>query len=514
MADRRDFLKVMGTALGCALLAGCGGGGGGAVGSGGTTGIGADGASTLPSGYKFTPVLRNGDTLTNGLTVVTNLVKRDGTRAPQDHPFAWYFNNQNRPVKPIGSRAPRSGLGNSVSVLGAFPGQSWVTDNGQLGFLALDSQGGRGFYMADLDTTRGTLSAVNIRKIVRIADVLPDAPSAVNFTPGDVGGTGTAAVRIQTGDNNRVSIYVYKDGRLTPLLSSYQRLPSLFPHGETTDSLYGALSVHDDDSILMAPTLASAWEHATIGQGLLYLPKAQVSAAKLVLHRGNLLPDTSSTIQTVSAFQLHDEGRYIVSGTANPPAALRSTVQRTGEGMPRTTYLLTGNVNEASSTARLLSADQALGVSRFRSADRTFAPGTVQFNPRIGSDGSSAYILHAGEGINSLYINGSHIATAKADATGTDLSPSGATITQLSAPVVGGDGQVFCVLGTPKGQELCLFSGGRAATLLRTGDVVGGRTVVTIVLGLAARQVNRSGRIGFRVDYTDMSSSLVIGEPV
>ena len=418
------------------------------------------------------------------------------------------------PPKSARLTTPRSGLGNSVSVLGAFPGQVWVTDNGQIGFLALDSSGGRGLYMADIDSTGSSLSAVNLRKVVRLGDVLPDAPSAVTFSPGDIGGTGTAALRIQTGDNNRVSIYVYKDGQLTPLLSQYQRIPSLFPNGEASDTLYGQISVHDDDSILVAPALASAWEHATLGQGLLYLPQASLNSARLVIHQGSLVPDTTATVQTISAFQLHDGGKFIVSGAANPPSALRSTVTSTSDGQARTTYLLTGNVNESVSRARLLSADRSLGVSRFRAADSSFANGTVQYNPRIGTDGTTAYILHLSNGVNALYINGSLKLTAKADATGTDLSPSGAVVTQLSAPVVASDGCVFCVLGTPKGQELCVFNGTSAASLLRTGDLIGERTVVTIVLGLAARQVNRSGRIGFRVDFSDMSSSIVIGEPV
>lgn len=517
MTDRREFLKVMGSALGCALLAGCGGGGGGpSAGTGGGGAVtGGGGTYSLPSGFRFTPVVRNGDLLTNGLSVVGNLVKKANTRAPQDHPFAWYFDNQTKTTPQARAGAmTRAAESKAASVLGALPGHVWVTDHGQLGFLALDNKGGRGFYLADLEETNGGPAAVNVRKVLRLGDRLPDAPSAVSFNPGDVGANGTVAMRVETGDNGRVTIYVYKDGQLTPLLSAYQRVPSLFPHGRISSMLYGAISVHDDDSILLAPPLASAWEMNTLGQGLLFLPKGSLRDSRLVMHAGNLLPDTTSTVQTISSFQLHDEGRFVVMGTANPPAAVRRQVPRTAEGAERLTYLLTGSVQASSSAPRLLSAHGSLGISKVRASDARFASGTMMYNPRIGPDGTTAYIVRSGVGRDLLMVNGSQVMGATRDGSGPDRSPAGNVVAQLSAPVVGSDGHVYCVLGTNKGYELCIFNGTSAATILRTGDVIEGRTVVSIVMGLAARQVNRAGRIAFRVDYADMTSSLVLGDPV
>lgn len=512
MANRREFLRLMGSAMGCALLAGCGGGGGGPSGisGGGGTG-GGGGAAPLPSGFRLTPVLDNGNSLGGGLSVVGNLVRGPSRRSPSDHPFAWYFDLQD---KQQGQRAPAVNP-KRTQILGAFPGQAWVTDQGQLGFLALDSQGSRGMYLADIDDSGPTPRAVNIRKVLRIGDLLPDkAVSAVNISAGDVGGNGTVAMRVETGDNGRVSVYVYKDGQLQPLLSTYQRIPSLFPRGSTSAMLFGAISVHDDDSILIAPPLTSAQDINSLGQGLLYLPNGRLSDAALVLHKGDMVADTTSTVRTIGTFQLHDDGRYIVMGSAIPAGYTNAQRPSGPEGTDPLTYLMTGNVRQGQSFPRLLSAHPSLGASRRRQTDQTFVEGTTLLTPRIGSDGTTAYVVQPQVGQMSLYINGNPVITAVRDGSGSVLSPGGSVVTELSAPVVGTGGHVYCVLGTRAGQELSIFNGTSAATIVRTGDPLGDRHVVSIVMGQTARQVNRAGRIAFRVDYTDATSSLVIGDPV
>src|SRR4051794_21094778 len=190
--SRRDFLSLVGVALGGVVLAR-----GSAYGSdGGHWGGPGGGGSSLPNGYRFFRIL----------TV--------------------------------------QGTANPVGRIARLDGGVMINDHSEILFHARNTDGRYGVYELTMDYSGAAPAIAGMRTVVEEGDTLPDGRTVGKIARGDTNANGSFAAVIET-TKDTPGVYVEKNkGGLQPLVSFLDPVPS---GGGNFGAFFGDLALHDND---------------------------------------------------------------------------------------------------------------------------------------------------------------------------------------------------------------------------------------------------------------------------
>jgi hypothetical protein len=127
----------------------------------------------------------------------------------------------------------------------------------------------------------------------------------------------------------------------------------------------------------------------------------------------------------------------------------------------------------------------------------------------MGPDGLTAYVLHTSETATTLYHHGLEILHSG------ERSPRGSTVGHIMPPVFGNNGEIYYVLMTRDGHELCAANGEEQRTLLARGDHLANdsRAVNSIMLGHTTDAIDGEGRLVFVTVFDDQTAAVTVGIP-
>ena len=298
MHNRRDFLKLLGFALG-ASLTGCGSSGGSGV-VGGTPGSGS-----LANGYQFTPLVTTGGTLPNRSVILAQA-------ADDELPF----------MGPVS-----------------------VNDLRHVSFHATDQSSRNGVYR--IDYQEGGRPTTAVKLVLKEGQALADGSVVDDISPGAVNNSDDCAYVVRDTEGKQ-SLQFGEGGE------NFQKF--LTPYDDVTGEvrLYGALhpevSVSDKGDVMICCNYREPDGYCR-GEGLFYIPAKTKTQAQRVLSKEDLLPGTNASISSFGIFDIDSSGNYLVHGSARP---LENAPE---DGVPLT-YLLQGRVGE---TPETLFAHPSLG---------------------------------------------------------------------------------------------------------------------------------------------------------
>lgn len=454
MTDRRDFMKLLGTALGTAFLTGCGSGS-----EDDFLGLapGTSLSSPLPNGYRFEPVLQTGSALPGG-----SFVSREPNKLP-------------------------------------FPGGLILHDSGQLFVHARDQQGRLGMYRFDRVFEQSKTSESRLAKLlVRKGDALPGGGTVKRFSLGDANQAGTYATAILA-DDKKQGLFLHRDGSgLQRVLGQFTPLPAF--GGEISGHFGQTVSIHDNEDLLFVAHYTHTGRSQKNGQALFFSENARVESTFPVVAQGDVLPGSTWTVASLGIGVLHDERGYIVQGTGQP-AGLRSRTHTRSRNRMQETFVLRGQVGQP---FQLLEAHEQVG--------RHVANGSTIYGPRLGPGRRHITIAHLDQDRTEVRLNGQKLLTAD-NGRGGNPSPLGHPILSFLPPSMA-EGLAFFQVFTTAGMELVVTNGTNWRTLLSRGDVLGGKTINTLFFGALPRQATRRGYLAGVVEFTDKTHAVLVGSPV
>ena len=466
MIKRRDFMKLLGAAVGGVMLPNCDG----VFSSGGGSG------SSLPNGYELSRVFSLGSSLPDGTSGL------DITQA---------------------SRSSRS-----VQFLS---GGVMMNDRSEIIFHCLDNNEVAGWYALTMDyTSFSSPRAVAITKLVRQGDDLPD-----NTTVSSVGNAATNAngtfVTLVGNSDNLPGVYRKVTGSGT-----FERAAGFGDAVPEANGTFGGnishLSMDSQDNLLLTGHYADQ-DTGRPYDALYYLHGGTVNEnGRILLRSDSLVPDADDIICGIGIPCLHQGGYYVVQAHASHTAS--STVEDAGRSdgsmAAYPTFLLKGRVDDVLDR-QLLAGSTSLKVSSRARATAQFEDGNLIMGPRVGTGGLTAYVVHKDNGGQVLYFDGSAVAS-----TGTRRD-DGYLVQTISAPVISSGGELFFMLGTDHGMELWACADGNSYRILSagvSGDYINGQKVNALVHGTHTQQTDSQGRICFLAEFEDQTTALVIGTPV
>ncbi len=281
--SRRQFLKLLGMAVG-ASLSGCGGGG---VPPGG-----AGPGNPAPLAYEFVPVIRSGQDL------------------------------------PAQARAASNGA--------PFMGGVVINDRRHVCFHCLDEQEVRGVYRVDV-SDQGVMEPV--RKVIREGDVLPDGTVVADFSDGELDNLDDYLFMVEDPEGVHSLQYCPGGGEFSPLCKDFQELNAGV---KLCGEIYPVEALSDDGRILCVSDYFDEDGEAE-GEGLFLMPADQPDQAQLIVAHGQLIPGTTACIKSIGVAELSSGGRYLIQGSASPTLD-DGSIDSSGSPM---TYVLTGVVGES-----------------------------------------------------------------------------------------------------------------------------------------------------------------------
>lgn len=443
------------------------------------SGCGSSGDSTIfdssnpssnPLAYRYVKLIKSGDPLPGGARLAPRLA---------------YSLNSNGDMPP------------------PFMGAVQLTDSRHVYFHALDENQTRGIYRIDVDAN-GARSEV--QEVIREGSVLPDGTVVKDFSDGDVNNGDDFVVVVENPEGTYKLEYARGGASFSPVVSSGGSLGNV----KLAEDIDQYQSVADDGTVLFVSEYMDD-EGDCQGEGLFVMPASRPEEARRVLAKGDLLPGTSSVIETFGATEINSAGFYLVQGSARPTAGTSAN------GRPLT-FLLRGVLGQ---TPSVLALDPALGNPRLSIA------GAALQCPRLSPEGNASFVLQtANEDQSSMFFvpvvqpgNG-RVELARADIGGgaglrPQLSPRGARILSFLPPVFGPRGLIYFQVFTDRGMELIVRHPRRLnSTVLARGDVVDGKRVETIIFGALPDCVNSNGEFAAIVEFDDGETDVYLGIPV
>lgn len=345
---RRDFMKLMGGALGGVALASCGG-------------RSSDEApiAPIPNGYTFYKIASSGDPLPGGNT------------------------------------------------LGAIPGAVMLNSANEVHFYGIDQTNTNGFYELLIDFNGSRPVVVQTRKVVREGDVLKDSKVVSRVNMGDTNRHGSFAATIQT-DDNLSGLYLERGKQgLEPIAGFQTTLPG---GGGKFGANFGDMDLHDNDDILIVSHFAPS-DTAQGHQGLFHLPGGEVNQqGRIVTSTRDQIPGTDGSLTGIGLIDMHDNGNYVMQAYGSNGGQLQQTAKMLGASMDAIapSMLMGGNVTNPFSRA-LKSTSPALktlGKSVFM-AD--VPVGAIKYGPRIGANNNAAFVNHVNDNHQVLHYNGKQV---------------------------------------------------------------------------------------------------------
>jgi hypothetical protein len=427
---------------------------------------------------------------------------RAGSGTPLPNGYAFYR------IFSTGEKLPDASTAHYLS------GLVKLNDNHQIIFHAGDEPDSQedgltvGIYEYTLDLSGSQPVILDRRKVVREGDELADGNHAIRVNLADHNDQGSVAVRLQTAEHKTQSIYLERNRAGFNQVVGYNQ-PA--PHGESLySSAISDFDLYNDDNLLV---VAHHYEKEgySAGEGLFYLPGPGANEpGRILVEAGDLLPGSNSAINKLGLTQGGGaNGSWVVQAHTEslPPTVPLSA----GSPPPRGSAIIGGSVNDpgperlslmAASTDMFLSqAFQAGGLIR----------GSINYGPRIGSDGQVAAVVHETATHMKLYHGGNLITSTGGK------TPTGRTITSLGGPAPASDGLVYYVGYSADQEELLVSNGETTASLLSSGgDLLSpnGAKLLTIAFGSAKDQVDSQGRLVFIGEFADQTLSVILGIPV
>ncbi len=447
MINRRDFIKLMGGALGGVALASCG-----------SRSSDETPVAPIPNGYTFYKLVSSGDPLPGGNT------------------------------------------------LGAIPGTVTINDKNEVCFYGLDQTNTNGFYEVQVDFDSSRPKVVQKRKVVREGDELKDKKVVSQINMADTNDHGSFAATIQT-DDNLSSLYLEREKQgLEPIAGLRTTLPG---GGGKFGGNFGDLDIHDNNDVLIVSHFAPS-DTAQGHQGLFHLPGGEVNQqGRIVASTRDAIPGTDGFLTGIGLIDMHDNGNYVMQAYGSNSSQLMQTTRKSAGIMDAvaSSMLISGNARNQFSKV-LKSASPSLKTVRKLVGMEDIAVGEIKYGPRIGAGNNAAYVNHINDNHQVLNYNGKQVVSVGS------VTPLGATIVSLSAPVVGSDGLLYYQASTDKGLELMVYNGPELRTILSKDDIVDGSVMRSFFFGFMPDQVDSSGRIVITGDFQDGSTSIVIGIPI
>jgi hypothetical protein len=455
---RRDFLSLLGTALGGIALSR------GSAFGGGRFGGGRSAPPPLPNGYRFFNVLTPGIT-DYGLSL--------------------------------------------ASVYGGV----MINDHGEIVFHAQDTNGAYGVYELTMDYGGDIPAVIGARSVVRQGETLPGGKVVDSIRRGATNKHGNFAAVIQTEDTP--GVYLQREKKeLEPIIEFLDPAPEGMGH---YGAAFGDIDLHDDDDMLVVAHFVDVEHDAEIG--LFHLPGSIDSdRGRAILQTGDLIPETETPIANFGIVDIDDGGEYVAQlqghkkrkkGRKRRKKAGKRDVDRMSTSITDddddrdgVTAVVRGNVNAPAARAAVAATSRRMvdgAPARVR--------GETVFGPRVGDD-DTALTIHRRDTVQVLTLNGQTITRSKA------RSPLGARIRAVSAPVLSPDGILYYLLITRLGLELCMSNGVDERTILARGDQIEGLPVNNILHAFHSQQADEAGRIVFAAEYEGRPNALVIGVPV
>lgn len=379
-----------------------------------------------------------------------------------------------------------------------------LTDSRHVYFHALDETQTRGIYRIDVDAN-GARSEV--KEVIREGGILPDGTVVKDFSDGDVNNGDDFVLAVENPEGIYSLQYASGGAPFDPLARSGDTLGNV----KLAEDIDQYQAVADDGNVLfVAEFLDDAGDCQ--GEGLFVMPADRPGEAQRLLAKGDLLPGTSSVIETFGATEIISGGLYLAQGSARPVAGADPS------GRPLT-FLLRGVVGQ---TPQILALDPALGRLPNVHRQASF------LCPRLGPQGA-AYVLQSEDLDRSVlwitfpgdrltdrrFLRVANINGFVAGASQDTRSPRGASILSIMPPVIGPGRLLYFEVFTDQGMEIVLWDGVRNfQTLLARGDVVDGKRVETIMFGAVPDCVNANGDFVAIVEFDDGETDVYLGIPV
>lgn len=257
---RRDFLKLIGGAVGCSLLSSCGGSGGGTSGPA---------PGPLPNGYVFTRVYTPGDAILPSVRFLTPEIMLD--------------------------------------------------ERGHAFFYAQDAQDRYGLYELTLDFAGSLPRAVGARALIKAGQKLPDGRVVSSVGSVDVNRAGDTAMvlnydaELSPKELGPTSIALDQKGELELIFDFGGEAPEGGQYGE-----FGDLDLHDDHLLFV-----SRYGGGGVStQGLVYAPAESGNAGLVVFSAEDEIPSADGSINALGLVDLDDGGEFVLQAFGLSPQTL------------------------------------------------------------------------------------------------------------------------------------------------------------------------------------------------
>lgn len=323
-SSRRDFLRLMGASVGCALL-------------GTTSGCGSSGSSNVISGAPAGPL-------------------------PSGYVFHRLFTPGQGPFPDIVS----------------LNQQILLDESGHVVFTAVHADDTTGlYYLTFVIDRHGRPEVSHIRRLVREGDLL-DGRVIDHVVSLDINDAGQVALVLAfdvdpaQGAQGPQAVVMDRGDGLEIVLDYNDPVPD---HDGLYGGSFGDIDLEGDDILVVARFGSDGF----CAQGIHYLPSALKSQAKVVLSSLEQIPEADGVIDGFGLIDLDADGNYVAQGYGEDPLSAASALPR--QSGRTGTFSVKGNVSARASECRLLSACPSLVLSR--SAAGRFDGGDNIYGPRL-----------------------------------------------------------------------------------------------------------------------------------
>lgn len=445
----------------------------------------------------------------------------DDDRAGDDAPPGGVLPNGFRfhAVRPAGGSLPGGGA------FRRYRGDVGITGRGELVWGAVADTGVIGLYASGLDFASAP-RVLGERKIVAVGDALPDGTIVDALGKHDSNDEGTIAIVLRsltpipgTGGGHETSgIHLHRGSALERLHGE----GDITADGHRFAGLFMDVDLHVAHDVLFVASYYEGGGKADARapkprQGLFHTPGADPARTRLLFSTGSLTRDGSGLARRIGLVDLHDDGKYVaqasVTGvpddvtakTPSPPSSLSTQSARPG--------VIIGKIPAFGAAPSIASVPELLRPARAGGMRLLSGPSSspsVVFGPRVGPSGRTAIVTHLTPTHQVLEHSGRTVHTTGG------MSPAGNEILHFLPPSFGGRGEIYYVLGTKRGDELCGADGARRRTLLASGDRVEGATSPfdSALVGTTTEHVDRAGRLALLATFGDKSAAIAVGIPV
>jgi len=246
------------------------------------------------------------------------------------------------------------GTGNSFQI-SSFYGSTHISNNGIISFDAVDSNKRRGIFQIGMDLNGRTPRLEWERAALVTGDTLDDGRIVSSIRSYDFDHEGDIAAILEADlrgpeDHYGAGLYIENDqAGFEPVLLAGQTFNS---DSMMSSGIFGDVSYMNDNIIVSAHHLPAGDSDASHMDSLVHIPDATLSASQIILSSGSLIPDTAHTAASFGLIDHNSFGDF----TAGVFIASQDSDSKSKNDLK--SLNITGNVNYAKDIqARSLSLD-------------------------------------------------------------------------------------------------------------------------------------------------------------